>query len=59
MKNYIVKAITEFDDYEGKEIKEENPRIRRKINNLFYCTKERYEYLKSLDLVTLRGIDKK
>lgn len=59
MKNYIVKTKTEFDDYEGKEIKEENPRIRRKINDLFYCTKERYEHLKELELVVLRGIDKK
>lgn len=59
MKNYIVKSITNFDDYEGLEIKPENPRIRRNINDVFNVTKERYEYLKELKLVTLVGIDKK
>lgn len=59
MENYIVKVIIEYDDYGGKEINNENPKTRRKVGELFHCTKERYEYLKSLDLVTLRGIDKK
>lgn len=59
MKNYIVKALTNFDDYEGLEIKPENPRIRRNTNDVFNVKKERYEYLKELNLVMLVGIDKK
>ena len=58
MKNYIVQAIVEFDDYEGKEIKPENPRIKRKINDLFNCEKERAEYLIERGLVVLKGINK-
>lgn len=59
MKNYIVKAIFNFDDYEGKEIKPENPKVRRNINDVFNVDKERYEHLKELNLVMLVGIDKK
>lgn len=59
MKNYIVKALTNFDDYEGLEIKPENPRIRRNTNDVFNVKKERYEHLKELNLVMLVGIDKK
>lgn len=59
MKNYIVKALTNFDDYEGLEIKPENPRIRRNTNDIFNVKKERYEHLKELNLVMLVGIDKK
>lgn len=58
MKNYVVKASMEFDDYEGLEIKPENPKIKRKIGDVFNVTKERYEYLEGRCLVTLVGIDK-
>lgn len=58
MKNYVVKASMEFDDYGGLEIKPENPRITRKIGDVFNVTKERYEYLEGRGLVTLVGIDK-
>lgn len=59
MKNYIVRATTPFDDYEGLEIKPENPKIHRNLKDIFNVTKERYEYLKKLNLVILVGIDKK
>lgn len=59
MKNYIVKSTTVFDDYEGLEIKPENPKVRRNINDIFNVTKERYEHLKDLKLVELVGIEKK
>lgn len=58
MKNYVVKATMQFDDYGGLEIKPENPRILRKIGDVFNVTKERYEYLKDRGLVMLVGIDK-
>lgn len=58
MKNYIVKAKILFDDYEGLEIKPENPRIRRIAGDVFNCTKERFEHLKGLNLVDLVGIEK-
>ena len=59
MKNYVVKATRSFDDYEGREIKPENPKVIRKLNDVFNVDKERYEHLKNLDLVMLVGIDKK
>lgn len=59
MKDHIVKALINFDDYEGQEVKFENPHIARKINNTFNCTKERYEYLKKNNAVELVGIEKK
>ena len=59
MKNYIVRATTPFDDYEGLEIKPENPKTHRTLKDIFNVTKERYEYLKKLNLVILVGIDKK
>lgn len=59
MKNYIVRATTPFDDYEGLEIKPENPKTHRNLKDIFNVTKERYEYLKKLNLVILVGIDKK
>jgi hypothetical protein len=59
MKNYIVRAATPFDDYEGLEIKPENPKKHRNLKDIFNVTKERYEYLKKLNLVILVGIDKK
>ena len=58
MKNYIVKSLISFDDYEGLEVKPENPRIKRNINDIFNCTKERYEYLKENNAVELVGINK-
>lgn len=58
MKNYIVKAKILFDDYEGLEIKPENPRTRRIAGDVFNCTKERFEHLKGLNLVDLVGIEK-
>ena len=58
MKNYVVKATAVFDDYEGLEIKPENPKIRRNLNDVFKVTKERYEHLQQLKLVILVGIDK-
>ena len=58
MENYIVRTLVEFDDYQGLEIKPENPKVRRKINENFNCTKERYEHLKNLGLVLLVGIEK-
>ena len=45
MKNYLVSATREFTD------KEENKA--RKIGDEFYCTKERYEYLKLKNAVLL------
>lgn len=58
MKNYIVIATREFDDYEGLECKPENHKEHRKKGDVFSCTKERYEYLKSNNAVLLRGIEK-
>ena len=45
MKNYKVKAIMKFTDKE-----EDTKRI---VDDEFFCTKERYEYLKSNGAVTL------
>lgn len=59
MKNYLVKAKQSFDDYEGLEIIPENPKKTRVVNDVFNVTKERYEYLKKLNLVILVGINKK
>lgn len=58
MENYIVKTLVSFDDYQGLEIKPENPKVRRQLNETFTCSKERYEHLKSLGLVLLVGIEK-
>lgn len=55
MKNYLVKATINFNDMEEKtEMGTDTP---RKINDVFYCTKERYEYLKEHNAVMLVGID--
>ena len=55
MKNYLVKAIINFNDMEEKtEAGTDTP---RKIDDVFYCTKERCEYLKSKNAVMLVGID--
>lgn len=56
MKNYLVKAIRNFNDKEEKnEFGLDTP---RKANvSVWNCTKERYEYLKSHNAVMLIGID--
>ena len=52
MKNYKVKAIRFFRD--SNEIDEKTGRkIERQINDEFYCTKERYEFLKANNAVKL------
>lgn len=58
MKNYVVKALVNFNDYEGKEINPSNSFVERKISDTFNCTKERYEHLKEKKLVVLVGINK-
>ena len=58
MKNYVVKALKNFDDYQGLEINPDNPKVRRNTKDVFNVTKERYEHLKNLNLVVLVGIDK-
>lgn len=58
MKNFIVIATREFDDYEGMPCIPENHKEHRKIGDTFYCTKERYEYLNQNKAVLLLGIDK-
>lgn len=58
MKNYVVIALRDFDDYEGAEVKPENHKEKRFLNKPFNCTKERYEYLLSKGAVRLVGIDK-
>lgn len=58
MKNFIVIATREFDDYEGLECKPENHKEHRKKGDVFNCTKERYEYLKLNGAVILKGIEK-
>lgn len=55
MKNYLVKALIDFNDMEEKtEAGTDTPRI---IGDVFNCTKERYEYLKSKNAVMLVGIE--
>lgn len=52
MKNYKVKAIRFFRD--SNEIDEKTGRKKeRQINDEFYCTKERYEFLKANNAVKL------
>lgn len=58
MKNYIVKSLREFDDYEGLECISTNHCEKRAKNDIFNCTKERYEYLNSKGAVALKGIEK-
>ena len=45
MKNYIVKALKYFKDKEEKK--------ERFVGDEFYCTKERYEFLKANNAVKL------
>lgn len=58
MKNYLVKALRSFDDYEGKEISPENTFVSRKQNEEFYCTEERCQLLKDKGVVMFLGIKK-
>lgn len=52
MKNYKVQAIRNFRD--SNEIDEKTGlKIERTINDKFYCTKERYEFLKQNNAVKL------
>ena len=52
MKNYKVIATREFKD--SNEIDEKTGlKIERKVNDEFYCTKERYDFLKANNAVKL------
>ena len=52
MKNYKVIATREFKD--SNEIDENTGlKVERKVNDEFYCTKERYEFLKANNAVKL------
>lgn len=56
MKNYVVKALINFNDMEEKnELGGDTPR--QAGISVWNCTKERYEYLKSRNAVMLVGID--
>ena len=56
MKNYLVKATRRFNDTQEKN--ENGVDTPRNIGDVFHCTKERYEFLKENNAVTLMGIDK-
>ena len=56
MKNYIVKAIRNFNDVvEKNEYGLDTPRTAEV--SIWNCTKERYEFLKENNAVVLVGID--
>ena len=56
MKNYKVKAVIDFNDTaEKNEYGGDTPR--KAGVSVWNCTKERYEFLKSKNAVTLVGID--
>ncbi len=55
MKNYLVKAIIEFNDTVEKT--SDGKDTHRPINDVFYCDKERYLFLKEHNAVMLVGID--
>lgn len=56
MKNYIVKAIRNFNDtVEKNEFDLDTPRTAEQ--SIWNCTKERYEFLKENNAVVLVGID--
>lgn len=52
----MVKATINFNDVVEKT--KDGKDTPRQINDVFYCTKERYEFLKSHKAVTLMGITK-
>lgn len=59
MDNYVVKAIINFNDYEGKDINNtNNDYIERKVGDNFKCSAERYLYLKEHHAVELVEIEK-
>lgn len=59
MENYKVRATRDFTDYYGKETIQDNPHEARKRGvSEWYCTAERYEYLKSNNAVELIEIKK-
>lgn len=59
MKNFVVKSLIDFNDYEGEEINPtKNNFVERKTNDIFLCTKERYLKLKEHGAVMLYGINK-
>ena len=58
MKNFVVKSLIDFNDYEGKEPTPDTKFIERKVNDIFLCTKERYLQLKEHNAVMLYGINK-
>lgn len=58
MKNFVVKSLIDFNDYEGKDTSSQNEYVERKINDIFLCTKERYLQLKEHGAVMLYGINK-
>jgi hypothetical protein len=60
MKNYLVRAIKSFNDYDGSDVKDaNNPYTPREANKSEWkVTKERYEFLKQNNAVVLLGIDK-
>ena len=58
MKNFVVKSLIDFNDYEGKEPTPPNEYKERLRDEIFRCTKERYLQLKEHGAVMLYGIDK-
>ena len=57
-KRYVVKALKSFNDYEGKECVSTNPCVKRNIGDIFKCTKERCDFLRSKQAVVLVEIEK-
>ena len=55
---YLVRAKINFNDYEGREIRAENKYTKRNKGDLFYCSRERYLYLKEHNAVELMAIEK-
>lgn len=58
MDNYKVKALINFNDYEGKDINAGGGFIARNVNDEFMCSAERYLYLKEHNAVELIEIQK-
>lgn len=56
MKNYLVKAMINFNDTMEKT--QDGKDMPREKNDMFYCNKERYLFLKEHNAVILMGIDK-
>lgn len=48
-----VKVIKSFDDYEGREIKKENPYIKRVVGDEYTTDYDRYTFLKSKGVIDL------